>query len=267
VGLAAASHTQRISTDLFLHRFSASLRVKTAGKELALVCGEGAVAMEITDEAESILERSFQSRQSIAREFPPEEQAELILRLFGGVDASDKEDAIDQRRFSEDAHEQIFALYDEYRPRLFGYLRSLHLRREEAEEVIQETFLQLTTALVRKTGIDNVQGWIFRVTHNLAVDVIKRKERDSGHVLDVISCEFESVRDKKSSPEETLLKKEQQQQMETALERFGPLQRQCFHMRAQGVRYKDIGLALGISTQRVALVVQQVTARLAAICG
>ena len=60
---------------------------------------------------------------------------------------------------------------------------------------------------------------------------------------------------------------EQRKQMETALSRFGPLQRQCFHLRAQGFRYKDIGLALGISTQRVALIVKQVTARLAAICG
>lgn len=217
--------------------------------------------MDIADETESVLGSSFHSDLVL------EEQTERLLRLFGGMDASDKEDAIGHHRLSGDPHDQIFALYDEYRPRLFGYLRSLHLRREEAEEVIQETFLQLTTALVRKTSFDNVQGWIIRVAHHLAVDVIKRKERDEGHIRDVSAFEFDSIQDQKLSPEETLLKKEQRKQMESALSRFGPLQRQCFHMRAQGFRYKDIGLALGISTQRVALIVKQVTAHLAAICG
>jgi len=215
--------------------------------------------MDIADETELVLESSS--------ELVLEEKTERLLLLFGGVDASDKEDAIGPCRLSGDPHDQIFALYDEYRPRLFGYLRSLQLRREEAEEVIQETFLQLTTALVRKADFDNVQGWIIRVAHHLAVDAIKRKVRDEGHIRDVSVFEFDSIQDRELSPEETLLKKEQRKQMETALSRFGPLQRQCFHMRAQGFRYKDIGLALGISTQRVALIVKQVTARLAAICG
>ena len=40
----------------------------------------------------------------------------------------------------------------------------------------------------------------------------------------------------------------------------------CAEMRAQGLRYKDIGLAFGISEQRVAFIVKQVTVRLAAAC-
>jgi len=223
--------------------------------------------MDITDETESVLGNNFHRDQAVDSELALGGQAELILRLFRDVDDSDKENAIPHRQFSGDPHDQIFALYDEYRPRLFGYLRSLHLRREEAEEVIQETFLELTTVLVQRSDIENVQGWIIRTAHHLAVDVIKRKERDAGRIRDVSVFTFDSIRDQKLSPEEMLLKKEQRQQMETALSQFSPLQCECFHMRAQGFRYKDIGLALGISTQRVALVVKQVTVRLAAICG
>lgn len=202
------------------------------------------------------------------QEFIPEDQADQALHLLLAQYVSEeKEDEIDRQTFIGSQEEQIFALYNEYRPRLFGYLRSLRLKREEAEEVIQETFLELTTALVRRSGIENVQGWIIRVAHHLAVDMIKRKERDAGRIRNVSVFDFDNLQDQELSPEEALVKKDQRQQMETALTRFGPLQRQCFHMRAQGFLYRDIGAALGISTQRVALIVKQVSARLAAICG
>ena len=267
MGLAAASHTQRISADLFLHRISASLGVKRSGEELALICGEGAAAMEITDEAESILERSFHSRQSTASEFPPEEQAERILRLFRDVDATDKKDAVTCQQFSDDPYDQILALYKEYRPRLFGYLRSLYLGRDEAEDLIQETFMRLTNKLLHKVNIDNFQGWIIHVAHDLAVDVIRRRDRDARLFHDATDFESDSVRDRRSNPDEALLEMERRQAIETALTRFTSQQRQCFHMRAEGFRYKDIGSALGISEQRAALIVKQVIVRLVAICG
>jgi RNA polymerase sigma-70 factor, ECF subfamily len=234
---------------------------------MVLAYGE-AVAMAGISHKTAAPESVFDLDTAQVQEFIPEDQADQALHLLLAQYVSEeKEDEIDRQTFIGSQEEQIFALYNEYRPRLFGYLRSLRLKREEAEEVIQETFLELTTALVRRSGIENVQGWIIRVAHHLAVDVIKRKERDAGRIRDVSAFEFDSFQDQKSSPEETLLNKEQQQQMVAALEQLGPLQRECFHMRAQGFRYKDIGSALGISTQRVALIVKQVTVRLAAICG
>lgn len=221
--------------------------------------------MHLPNKTEIFAAEPLQRRQSAAWELVAEEEAEPIFRLFR--DAGISTTATNEQSITESAHDEIFALYDEYRPRLFGYLRSLRLKREESEEVIQETFLQLATALVENKAIENLQGWIIRVAHHLAVDVIKRKEREAERTRDLSIFAFEHMRDQRLSPEETLLEQEQRRQIEDALSRFGPLQRQCFHMRAQGFRYKDIGLALGISTQRVALVVKQVTVRLAAICG
>lgn len=276
MAVATASHTQRISANRLLRTFSATRASGFAGRwsassfpeevaetGRALHCEAGVVAMDLPSQTET--PESFLRRTSEAWEFVIEEEAEPIFRLFRNADLSTV--ATNERSMTESSHDEIFALYDEYRPRLFGYLRSLRLKREEAEEVIQEAFLQLATTLVENKAIENLQGWIIRVAHHLAVDVIKCKEREAERTRDVSIFAFEHVRDLRSSPEETLLEQEQRRQMEDALSRFGPLQRQCFHMRAQGFRYKDIGLALGISTQRVALVVKQVTVRLAAICG
>jgi RNA polymerase sigma-70 factor (ECF subfamily) len=193
-----------------------------------------------------------------------------MLHLLGrqGVsEAPEKAEAnVDQQRLHADPREQILTLYDEFRPRLFRYLRSMKMDRDQAEEVIQETFMRLTTELVEEKDIENVQGWIVRVAHNLAVDVLKKKDREAIHLFER-SFDFEDRIDPALSPEEAYLKKEQIRRMDLALTTFNPQQRHCFHMRVQGFRYTDIGLALGISEQRAAFVLKQVAVRLAAICG
>ncbi len=105
------------------------------------------------------------------------------------------------------------------------------------------------------------------MAHDLAVDLIRRRERDANRFQEMTDVEFASVQDRVPDPEETLLEKEQREEMEAGLARMTPQQRQCFELRTEGFRYKDIGKALGISEQRAALIVKQVTIRLAAICG
>ncbi len=67
--------------------------------------------------------------------------------------------------------------------------------------------------------------------------------------------------------EERLLKLERMRALRRALRREREQNRECFLMRAQGFRYKDIGKAMNISEQRAALIVKHVALRLAVICG
>jgi RNA polymerase sigma-70 factor (ECF subfamily) len=265
VSVAAASHTQGTSTNLLFRRTSArEVKVET---ELALVCGEGVVDMDITDEAQSALSDNLDRASARTHTFVPEEHIERILQLFPKVSAADQERDIDHRELHSGAYDEILALYREYRPKLFAYVRSLYLTRDEAEDVIQETFLRLTNKLLQKVDIKNVQGWVVHAAHDLAVDVLRRRDRDAERFRAQAGFEFENLEDRNSGPEEMLFEKEQRQAIETTLLRFTPQQQQCFHMRAEGLRYKDIGLALGISEQRAALVVKQVIVRLTAVFG
>jgi RNA polymerase sigma-70 factor, ECF subfamily len=183
------------------------------------------------------------------------------------------ESAVEARRTSlrddtrdDDPRTRILALYDEFRPRLFRYMRSMHLGQDQADEVIQETFMRLTTELLNRSQIENVQGWIVRVAHNLAIDLLKREQ---GLVVNTESAAFliGNRIDPALNPEDAYAKKEQSRRMTNALSTLNAQHRQCFQMRAQGLRYRDIGLALGISEQRAAFVVKQVATHLAAVCG
>ncbi|WP_263360145.1 RNA polymerase sigma factor [Acidicapsa ligni] len=262
MSVAVASHTQSTSTNL---RFpdTSTPEVKV-GTKLALVRGEGVVDMDITDEAQSALNDNL-DRASVRRNtFVSEEHIGRIFHLFPRASAAGRES---DREFHGGSYDEILALYREYRPKLFAYVRSLYLTKDEAEDVIQETFLRLTNKLLQKVDIENVQGWVVHVAHDLAVDVLRRRDRDAARFRAPVAFEFESLQDRTSSPEEMLFEKEQRQAIETALLRFTPQQQRCFHLRAEGFLYKDIGLALGISEQRAALIVKQVIIRLTAVFG
>lgn len=199
-------------------------------------------------------------------DLPNENTADQRLVLAGKHRApDDKGWKSDPGRLSSDTRERILALYDEYRPRLFRYMRSMNLGRDVADEVIQETFMRLTAELLKENQIENVQGWIVRVAHNFAVDLLK-KQREPNLAAETATFVIENRVDPSLSPEEAYLMKERFSRMKTGLSTLKPLHRQCFQMRAQGFSYKGIGHALGISEQRAAFIVKQVAVRLAAIC-
>jgi len=172
----------------------------------------------------------------------------------------------DRETLLGDPRKAILALYDEFRPRLFRYMRSMRLGRDQADEVIQETFMRLTAQMLKDTRIDNVEGWIVRVAHNLAIDLLK-KERGPVFASESAAFLIENRADPSLSPEAAYSEKERTRRMRSALSSLNPQHRQCFQMRAQGLRYRDIGQALGISEQRAAFVVKQAAVRLAEMCG
>ncbi len=69
---------------------------------------------------------------------------------------------------------EVLDLHDLLRPRLFRYAISLGLKAQDAEDVIQEVFLALFRHLKAEKPRSNLHGWIFRVTHHLA---LKRRTR------------------------------------------------------------------------------------------
>jgi len=200
---------------------------------------------------------------SIEGEWPADDADDPALYLFPNTAAADVESlSIGGRELSAEAREKILALYHECRPRLYRYLRSLRLRPDQADEIIQETFMRLTAQVFKENKIENVYGWITRVLQHLAQAVQKRERRwmpsGEGATLVLLNRPDPSL-----SPEETYSSKEQYKQIDEALSQLKPQQRQCFQMRAQGLRYRDIGQALGISEQRAAFVVKQIAVRLA----
>ena len=155
---------------------------------------------------------------------------------------------------------------ERYERPLLQYAMSIVGELERARDVVQETFMRLTIQLINTNEIENIHGWVVRVAHNLAL-TLRKKERRFIIPGDSAMLAIKNRPDTALSPEQAYSIEEQFKQMNVALSRLKPQHCQCFQMRAQGLRYKDIGQTLGMSEQRVAFVVKQVAVQLAAIHG
>ena len=65
-------------------------------------------------------------------------------------------------------------LFDTYYDRLYNYAYSLLLHREDAENIVSETFLAAYVSYDRyDPNIASPGTWLFRIAHNKAVDLVK----------------------------------------------------------------------------------------------
>lgn len=169
----------------------------------------------------------------------------LTLRLSSETARSD-----DQRVVR--LEEQVARLYDELRLPLFRYLLCMRVLPEEAEEVIQESFLRLYKHLHAQGREDNIRGWILRVAHNVASS--NRKERR--FLIDTSPEDWERISlvafDPGSGPEELLLRKEKFLRLHRELAELSELQQNCIRLRVEGFRYREIAEILNVTTSTVA---------------
>lgn len=148
-------------------------------------------------------------------------------------------------------------LYDHLRPSLRAYLYCLGISSDQAEDVIQESFLRLVRHRFEQDAGDNLRAWVFRVAHNLSMNV-HRSQRYTSYGIDEGSSQLIRERmDPRPSPEQKVLLDERMRWFEDAFAQLTPKQRQCVLLRAEGLRYREIACTLGVSVQRVGELMQR----------
>ena len=148
------------------------------------------------------------------------------------------------------AQQGLAEAFTELREPVSRYLLAIGLGPLEAEEVVQETFLRLCQHLAANGTHANVRGWVFRVAHNLARDEYRRRQRRPAESFGDRTVLLERGADPGATPEQQLIARERIRRLEAALERLPAHQRHCLHLRAEGLRYREIAEVLdaGVST-------------------
>jgi RNA polymerase sigma-70 factor, ECF subfamily len=128
---------------------------------------------------------------------------------------------------------------------------TLGLPVAEGEELVQEVFLALFQHLRRGKSRENLRGWLFRVGHNLALKrrfAIGRQasHEDAAGVVEMLRCPA-------PDPERALAIKQRESRLLAAMSALPEQDRCCLHLRAEGLRYREIAEVLGISLGGVAL--------------
>jgi RNA polymerase sigma-70 factor (ECF subfamily) len=165
-------------------------------------------------------------------------------------------------RLLTDASEAT-TLYRELRKPLLRYLVCLGLSRDEAQDVVQDTFLSLHRHLTSGGSQENIRGWVYRVAHNQARN---RQNRYDRHFREPVESEINATVDE-ATPERAVLEKEKFQQLGKAMRLLTPPERECLVLRSAGLRYREIGEVMGIATSTVSDTVDRAIRKLAEKCN
>jgi RNA polymerase sigma-70 factor (ECF subfamily) len=146
---------------------------------------------------------------------------------------------------------EVIYLFDRLRAPLLRYTISLGVCATDGEDLIQETFLSLFRHLLLGKSRENLRGWVFRVAHNLALKHRgARTRREMASVSEQALVERQI--DPATNPEERLANEQRQQLLLSVLQALPEMDQNCLRLRAEGLRYREIASALGVSLGSVA---------------
>jgi len=120
---------------------------------------------------------------------------------------------------------------------------------QDAEDVVQETFLRAYRQLGRFESRANFSTWLHRIAVNCSIDLIRsRHHRETSH--DAADLEFaDAANDERTehSPERLMLSTEVQDRVNTAMASLSRMERAAFVLRHfEGLSIDEICQALGL---------------------
>ncbi len=179
------------------------------------------------------------------------EDSEAILPL-GSSAASSKPST---RSESESV---VIRLFDQLQARVLHYVVTCGLPVADAEDVVQETFLSLFRHLELGRPRLNLDGWLFRVAHNLALKRRSGQVRRSG-------LESEDALAKEPAmglnPEAEFAFSERHKQLRAVFQALPKQEQLCLQLRAEGLKYRQIADVLGVSPGTVSTLLSRALAR------
>ena len=161
----------------------------------------------------------------------------------------------------------VIELFDQLRDRLMRYLFTFHLPVADCEEVIQEAFLALFRHLQRGRSRHNLRGWLFRVSHNLALKRYRQSRRDFSSLVDLEGTSEVEVADPAPNPETEFSNGETRERLQAVVRALPQQDRRCLALRAEGLRYREIAEILEISLGSVSISLERSLSRLARATG
>lgn len=122
---------------------------------------------------------------------------------------------------------------------------------QDAEDVVQETFLRAYRQLSRFESRANFSTWLHRIAVNCSIDLIRsRRHQESGHEAADLEHFEASAEDRVDhSPERLMLSTEVHERVTTAMAALSAMERAAFVLRHfEGQSIEDISRALGLKT-------------------
>lgn len=157
-----------------------------------------------------------------------------------------------------DVEAEVLALFDECGAPLLRYVGAFGVNAPDTEDVVQDVFLSLFRHVQLGRPRTNLRGWLFRVAHNLALKHrLRTRRRELTEVMDVSEASGPPGAGAAHlastfNPEQQMANDQRRQRLLAVFRALPERDRRCLSLRAEGLRYREIADALGISLGAVA---------------
>lgn len=143
----------------------------------------------------------------------------------------------------------IAGVFIAQRPKLLSHARALLRNDQQAEDVVQECYIRASHAALR-TEIANPAAFLFRTTHNLALDLLRQQQRRPAAPLDTLSAD--EPRSEVPGVEEALMSRERLETLAAALSGLPPRMVEVMILsRLRGWPHHRIAQELGVAERTV----------------
>jgi len=134
---------------------------------------------------------------------------------------------------------EVLRLFGEHGSSLYRFCRASLGSGDDAEDIVQDTFLKLLQHLQAGGNRSNLRAWLFTVAVNACRDRAKWRLR------------WLPWREDLEKPDETIVEPLDLHRARAAMRRLALRDRLLLSLRAQGLSYRDMAVAAGIREQSV----------------
>jgi RNA polymerase sigma-70 factor (ECF subfamily) len=154
------------------------------------------------------------------------------------------------------------AIYEAFRPRLFGFLARLSRRRDVAEDLLEETWLRLVTRASDLTDDTRLGPWLFTVARNLFSSWCRHRALHEDRLFDGALCWPGAL--PRESPFEATARSETERRLEAALAHLPSKDREVLLLVAgEELSPSEAAAVLGLAPETVRKRLQRARERLA----
>jgi RNA polymerase sigma-70 factor (ECF subfamily) len=143
------------------------------------------------------------------------------------------------------------AVFEDLRPFMYAVAYRV-VGADDAEDVVMEAYLRAWQALPGFAGRSSLRTWLYRIVHNCALDLVRRRQREDARRVPSDGDGPQRVETVSPSdemgPDEEVASRDMARALSAAMQRLSDEHRVALELRfSEGLSYAEIAAATGVS--------------------